>query len=229
MMTPQAARALERCQVIAGYTVYVELLKERYPQAEFLTTPMTREEERRRMALKRAAQGAQTAMVCSGDAGVYGMAGLILELAQEYPGVAVEIVPGITAACAGAAILGAPLMHDFAVISLSDLLTPWDVIEKRLDCAGAGDFSVCLYNPMSKKRRDHLRRACDILLKHRTPDTPCGWVRNIGRDGQEKRLLTLAQLRDAEVDMFTTVFIGSTSTRQIGENLVTPRGYEGKK
>ena len=108
MMTPQAARALERCQVIAGYTVYVELLKERYPQAEFLTTPMTREEERCRMALKRAAQGAQTAMVCSGDAGVYGMAGLILELAQEYPGVAVEIIPGITAACAGAAIWERP-------------------------------------------------------------------------------------------------------------------------
>ena len=168
-------------------------------------------------------------MICSGDAGVYGMAGPVLEVSVQFPEVEIEVIPGVTAALSGAAVLGAPLMHDFAVISLSDLLTPWDVIEKRLDCAGAGDFSVCLYNPMSKKRRDHLRRACGILLKHRTPDTPCGWVRNIGRDGQEKRLLTLTQLRDAEVDMFTTVFIGSTSTRQIGENLVTPRGYEGKK
>ena len=167
-------------------------------------------------------------MICSGDAGVYGMAGPILQMAEDFPEVEIEIIPGVTAALAGAAVLGAPLMHDFAVISLSDLLTPWPVIEKRLDCAGAGDFVLCLYNPMSKKRRDHLRRACDILLKHRSGDTVCGWVKNIGREGQEHRLLTLAELREEQVDMFTTVFIGSQSTREISGRMVTPRGYEAK-
>ena len=228
-LTAEARSALDEAHVLCGYGVYVDLVAPLYPEKEVFTTPMTQELERCRLALEKASEGKTTAMICSGDAGVYGMAGPVLELSVQFPEVEIEVIPGVTAALSGAAVLGAPLMHDFAVISLSDLLTPWDVIEKRLDCAGAGDFSVCLYNPMSKKRRDHLRRACDILLKHRTPDTPCGWVRNIGRDGQEKRLLTLAQLRDAEVDMFTTVFIGSTSTRQIGENLVTPRGYEGKK
>ena len=225
MMTPQAARALERCQVIAGYTVYVELLKERYPQAEFLTTPMTREEERCRMALKRAAQGAQTAMVCSGDAGVYGMAGLILELAQEYPGVVVEIVPGITAACAGAAILGAPLMHDFAVISLSDRLTALELIWKRVELAAQGDFVICLYNPASRTRKDYLARACRLIGQYRSPETVCGLVRQIGREGQEHRILTLKELENWPADMFTTVFIGNSSTKKIGSYMVTPRGY----
>ena len=228
-LTPQARKALEHCEVLCGYTTYMDLAADFTAGKELVTTPMTQELERCRLALEKANEGKTTAMICSGDAGVYGMAGPVLELSVQFPEVEIEVIPGVTAALSGAAVLGAPLMHDFAVISLSDLLTPGEVIEKRLDCAGAGDFSVCLYNPMSKKRRDHLRRACDILLKHRTPDTPCGWVRNIGRDGQEKQLLTLVQLRDAEVDMFTTVFIGSTSTRQIGENLVTPRGYEGKK
>ena len=217
-LTPQARKALEDCEVLCGYTTYMDLAANFTAGKELVTTPMTQELERCRLALEKANEGKTTAMICSGDAGVYGMAGPVLELSVQFPEVEIEVIPGVTAALSGAAVLGAPLMHDFAVISLSDLLTPWEVIEKRLD-----------YNPMSKKRRDHLRRACDILLKHRAPDTPCGWVRNIGRDGQEKQLLTLTQLRDAEVDMFTTVFIGSTSTRQIGENLVTPRGYEGKK
>ena len=228
-LTPQARGALEDCEVLCGYTTYMDLAGDFTAGKELVTTPMTQELERCRLALEKANEGKTTAMICSGDAGVYGMAGPVLELSVQFPEVEIEVIPGVTAALSGAAVLGAPLMHDFAVISLSDLLTPWEVIEKRLECAGAGDFSVCLYNPMSKKRRDHLRRACDILLKHRAPDTPCGWVRNIGRDGQEKRLLTLQELREAKVDMFTTVFIGSTSTRQIGENLVTPRGYEGKK
>ena len=165
-------------------------------------------------------------MVCSGDAGVYGMASPVLELAGEYPEVDVEVVAGVTAALSGGAVLVAPLGHDFCVISLSDLLTPWEVIEKRLESAAEGDFAVCLYNPSSKKRRDHLRRACEILLRTRSGDTVCGWVRNIGREGQEYKLLTLEQLQNAEVDMFTTVFIGSSRTRALNGRMVTPRGYE---
>ncbi len=227
-ITPQARAALERAQVLCGYTAYVELLRSLYPEKELLSTPMTKELERCRMALASADSGKPTAMVCSGDPGIYGMAGPCLELAGEYPEVEIEVFPGITAALSGAALLGAPLMNDFAVVSLSDLLTPWEVIEKRLRCAGAGDFALCLYNPMSKKRRDHLCRACDILLEYRGPETVCGWARNISREGQESRVLALHELRDAQVDMFTTVFIGSSMTRNLGGRMVTPRGYEGK-
>ena len=211
-LIPQARYALEASQVLCGYTTYLDLAREFQTGREIVSTPMTQELERCRL----------------GDAGVYGMAGPILQMAEDFPEVEIEVIPGVTAALAGAAVLGAPLMHDFAVISLSDLLTPWPVIEKRLDCAGAGDFVLCLYNPMSKKRRDHLRRACDILLTHRSGDTVCGWVKNIGREGQKHRLLTLAELREEQVDMFTTVFIGSQSTRIISGRMVTPRGYEAK-
>lgn len=226
-ITPQARAAMERSDVICGYTVYVELVRELFPEKECFTTPMRRELERCRWALETASCGRTVAMVCSGDAGVYGMAGPLLELQAEYPQVELEIVPGITAALSGAAVLGAPLMHDFCVISLSDLLTPWETIEKRLRAAAMGDFSVCLYNPASKKRREHLKRACDILLEQKSPDTVCGWVRNIGRAGQEKRVLSLAELREEALDMFTTVFIGSSATRNMGGRMVTPRGYGG--
>lgn len=228
-LTPQARRALENSQVLCGYTAYLDLARAFQAGKELVSTPMTQELERCRLALERADAGKTTALICSGDAGVYGMAGPILQMAEEFPEVEVEVIPGITAALAGAAVLGAPLMHDFAVVSLSDLLTPWPVIEKRLDCAGAGDFVLCLYNPMSKKRRDHLRRACDILLNYRSGDTVCGWVRNIGRVGQESRLLTLRELREEQVDMFTTVFIGASSTQNLSGRMVTPRGYEAKK
>ena len=217
-LTPQARYALEASQVLCGYTTYLDLARDFQDGREIVSTPMTQELERCRLALERAAEGKTTAMICSGDAGVYGMAGPILQMAEDFPEVEIEVIPGVTAALAGAAVLGAPLMHDFAVISLSDLLTPWPVIEKRLNCAGAGDFVLCLYNPMS----------CDILLKHRSGDTVCGWVKNIGREGQEHRLLTLAELREEQVDMFTTVFIGSQSTREISGRMVTPRGYEAK-
>ena len=140
----------------------------------------------------------------------------------------IEVVPGVTAALSGAAVLGAPLMHDFCVISLSDLLTPWETIEKRLRCAAQGDFSLVLYNPGSKKRTEHLRRACDILLEDKDPATLCGWVRNIGREGTDHALLTLEQLRDFRADMFTTVFIGNRTTKAIDGRMVTPRGYENK-
>ena len=227
-LTPQARRALEDSQVLCGYTAYLALAEEFQGGREVLSTPMTQELERCRMALERADAGSTTALICSGDAGVYGMAGPVLQLSERFPAVEIEVIPGITAALSGAAVLGAPLMHDFAVISLSDLLTPWPVIARRLDCAGAGDFVICLYNPMSRKRRDHLRLACDILLRHRSGDTVCGWVRNIGRTGQEHRLLSLSALREESVDMFTTVFIGSQSSQALAGRMVTPRGYEAK-
>ena len=228
-MTAQARQALEEAEVLCGYTVYVELVAPLFPGKETYTTPMTKELDRCRWALQTAALGKTVALVCSGDPGVYGMAAPLLQLAPDYPDVEVEVVAGVTAALSGAAVLGAPLGHDFCVISLSDLLTPWAVIEKRLQCAARGDFAICLYNPSSRKRADYLQKACDILLAYgKAPETVCGWVRNIGREGQEKQLLTLGELRSAQLDMFTTVFIGSAGTRNIQGNMVTARGYEAK-
>ena len=228
--TPQARAAMEQSDVLCGYTVYIDLVKEQYPGKELYTTPMTKELERCRWALEQAADGRTVSLLCSGDAGVYGMAGPLLQLSEQFPEVEVEVVPGITSALSGAAVLGAPLMHDFCVISLSDLLTPWERIEKRLQCAAEGDFSICLYNPSSKKRADYLQKACGILMATgKAPETPCGWVKNIGREGQEKKLMTLWELQDEQVDMFTTVFIGSSTTREIRGALVTPRGYEQKQ
>ena len=228
-LTAEARAALDAAEVLCGYTVYVELVAPLFPGKETYTTPMTKELDRCRWALQTAASGKTVALVCSGDPGVYGMAAPLLQLAPDYPDVEVEVVAGVTAALSGAAVLGAPLGHDFCVISLSDLLTPWAVIEKRLQCAAQGDFAICLYNPSSRKRADYLQKACDILLASgKTPETVCGWVRNIGREGQEKQLLTLEQLRSAQLDMFTTVFIGSAGTRNIQGNMVTARGYEAK-
>lgn len=224
-ITPQARTAMARAEVLCGYTVYLELAKGLYPDKETFATPMRQEPERCRRALETAQSGRTVALLCSGDPGVYGMAGLLLELAPEFPEAEVEIVPGVTAALSGGALLGAPLGHDFCVISLSDLLTPWEVIERRLECAAQGDFALCLYNPASKKRVDYLQRACDILLRYKSPETVCGWVRNISRTGQERKLLTLVRLREEQLDMFTTVFIGSSATRDIGGRMVTPRGY----
>ncbi len=228
-MTEEARAALARADVLVGYTVYLDLVRDMFPDKEIFTTPMRQEIERCRRALEMASGGKTVAMLSSGDAGVYGMAGLILEMSGEFPEVEIEVVAGVTAALSGAAALGAPLMHDFCVISLSDLLTPWETIKRRLRCAAEGDFAVCIYNPCSKKRRDHLRRACDILLDVKSPDTVSGWVRNIGREGQEMKILTLGELRDEELDMFTTVFVGSSKTHRIGDRMVTPRGYENKE
>ena len=224
-MTGQALEVMEQCQVIAGYTVYVELVRGLFPHKEFLTTAMTREEERCRKAFDCCMEGKNTAMICSGDAGVYGMAGLILELAEQYPGVSVRTVPGITAACAGAAVLGAPLMHDFAVISLSDRLTPLEVIWNRVEAAARADFVICLYNPASKGRPDYFRQACSRILKYRPGHTVCGLAVNIVREGEGMEVLALEDLKERRVDMFTTVYIGNSHTRQIGPYMVTPRGY----
>lgn len=225
LMSIKADRVLRECDTIIGYTVYVNLLKEAYPGKEYLTTPMTQEAKRCEIAFEEADKGKKVAMVCSGDAGVYGMSGLMLEVGAEYPDIEVEVISGVTAALSGGAVLGAPLTHDFAVISLSDRLTPWDKIEKRLHCAAEADFSICLYNPSSKGRPDYLKRACDILLEVLPADRICGTVENIGRDGEEAKLYTLGELRDTQVNMFTTVFIGNSMTKEIGGRMVTPRGY----
>ena len=223
-MTLRAQEALEAAELIAGYGVYAELVRPLYPNKEYLITPMRRESERCRAAVEAACAGKTVAMISSGDAGVYGMAGLVLELAQGR-GIDVEIVPGVTAALSGGAVLGAPLTHDFAVISLSDLLTPWEKIERRLDCAAAADFCIALYNPASHRRAGHLRRACEIILRHARPDTVCGAVRNIGREGERVDLMMLRNLMEYPADMFTTVFIGNSQTRIIDGRMVTPRGY----
>ena len=225
-MTREAVQALDESDVIVGYTVYVDLVKAYFPEKTFLTTPMRREVERVDLALAESAKGRTVAMVCSGDPGVYGMSGLAEELAGKYPGVEVVTIPGVSAVLSGAAILGAPLMHDFAVISLSDLMTPWALIEKRLRAAAAADFVICLYNPSSHKRKDYLSRACDIVLKSASPDTVCGVAQNIGREGENTRVMTLRALRDAEVDMFSTVFIGNSQTKIVNGKMVTPRGYD---
>lgn len=225
-MTKRAHETLAACDVIAGYNVYIDLIKEDYKDKEFLSTGMRKEVERCKLAIEEALKGKTVAMVSSGDAGVYGMAGIMYQIAAEFPELEVEVIPGITAACSGAAVLGAPLISDFTLISLSDLLTPWEKIEKRLDLASQADFVICLYNPSSFKRHDYLQKACDIMLKNQRADVPAGIVRNIGREGEEYEIMTLAELRDAQVDMFSTVIIGNSQTEVINNKMVTPRGYK---
>lgn len=231
-MTQKAKSILEACDIIVGYTTYAELLKPYFPQKEYVTTAMRQEIERCRLCFDLAAQGKQVALVCSGDAGVYGMAAPMYELLAEYEtrsgyeDIQLEIICGVTAANSGAAILGAPLNHDYCVISLSDLLTPWETIEKRLRAAVVGDFAMAIYNPSSHKRKDYLKRACEILLDAgASPDRACGYVRNIGREGTEKQVMTLRELSGQEVDMFTTVFVGNSQSYLEKGCLITKRGY----
>ena len=224
-MTLKAIHAMEKSEVIIGYTVYVDLVKEHFPGKEFLTTPMKKEVDRCVMAFEEAKKGKVVSMICSGDAGVYGMSGLMYEVGVNYPEVELEIIPGVTAATGGAAVLGAPLIHDFCQISLSDLLTPWEKIEARLLAAAEADFVVCLYNPSSRKRSDYLQKACDLMMQYKSPETVCGIVSYIGRDGEHYEVMDLKTLRDTKVDMFTTVWVGNSQTKEINGKMVTPRGY----
>ena len=223
-MTLKAIHAMEKSEVIIGYTVYVDLVKEHFPGKEFLTTPMKKEVDRCVMAFEEAKKGKVVSMICSGDAGVYGMSGLMYEVGVNYPEVELEIIPGVTAATGGAAVLGAPLIHDFCLISLSDLLTPWEKIEARLLAAAEADFVVCLYNPSSRKRSDYLQKACDLMMQYKSPETVCGIVSYIGRDGEHYEVMDLKTLRDTKVDMFTTVWVGNSQTKEINGKMVTPRG-----
>ena len=224
-LTLRADRALGESDLIVGYHVYVDLVRDWYPEKEYKATGMTREVDRCRMALQEAAGGRTVSLVCSGDSVVYGMASLLYELRGESIIPEIEVIPGLTAACSGGALLGAPLTHDFAVISLSDRLTPWKKIEARLQAAARADLAIVLYNPKSKGRPDHLRRACDLLLETLPANRPCGVARSIGREGERYEVMPLSALRDYDADMFSTVFIGNAMTRVIGGKLVTPRGY----
>jgi len=226
MMTGEAIQALDNSDVIIGYTVYVKLLGERFEGKEMLTTPMRQETERCRLCFEEAAKGKQVALICSGDAGIYGLASLMYEIGKDYPETELIVIPGITAANSGAAVLGAPLNHDFCVISLSDLLTPWEKIEKRLIAAAEGDFAIAIYNPSSHKRKDYLMRACDILLRVIEEERPCGFVENIGREGTRAVTCTLRELRETQVNMFTTVFIGNSGSELVNGKLITKRGYQ---
>lgn len=225
MMTVEAVRVLESSDIIIGYTYYIELLRDIFPNKEMLATPMRREADRCRLCFSEAEKGKRVALVCSGDSGIYGLASLMYEIGREYPKTEICIIAGVTAASSGAAVLGAPLNHDFCVISLSDLLTPWETIEKRLRAAAAGDFVIAIYNPASHKRRDYLMRACTILLDTIEPERPCAYVENAGREGTKSEVLTLCELKNASVNMFTTVFIGNSSSEIINGKLITKRGY----
>ncbi|MCQ2613353.1 MAG: precorrin-3B C(17)-methyltransferase [Treponemataceae bacterium] len=234
-MTLEAVHALENCDEIIGYTVYTDLLKPYFPEKLFESTPMKQEIERCRLCFDRALSGKTVALVCSGDSGVYGMASPMLQLQNEnsaYGNVELCVIPGVTAAISGSAVLGAPLNHDFCVISLSDLLTPWETIEKRLVAAIQGDFAVAIYNPSSHKRKDYLAKACRIMLDAGADkDRACGFVENIGREGTKVSVCTLSELAEKDVNMFTTVFIGNSQSEIIfsGGNqpvLLTKRGYK---
>lgn len=226
LMTPQAVEAIKNSDVVVGYTLYVELIQDLCRGKIVNSTPMKKEIDRCRLALEYAMEGKNVALVCSGDPGVYGMAGLMREVAASHPEVEIATVPGITAACGGAAVLGAPLIHDFAVISLSDLLTPWEIIEKRIKLAAEADFVICLYNPKSKKRKDHLDRAIRLILASRSCDTVCGYAKNIGRSGEKAVICRIKDLLgNDDIDMFATVFVGNSQTREINGKMVTPRGY----
>ena len=223
-MTVRASEVLENCDVIAGYSVYIDLVKDEYRDKEFFSTGMTKEVERCEAALEMAEGGKNVAVICSGDPGIYGMAALLFELRGDRD-IEIEIVPGVTAASGGAALLGAPLNHDFAVISLSDRLTPWEKIEKRLKAAAEADFVIAIYNPNSKGRPGYLARACDILLEIIPEARVCGIARNIGREGESFSVMTLKELKTAECDMFCTVFIGNSTTLDSEGRMISPTGY----
>ena len=224
-MTLEAEKIILKSDIIVGYTAYTDILKKYFPDKEYYSTGMRQERERVIYALENSKKKT-VSLVCSGDSSVYGMAGLAIELSVNYPDVDIEIISGVTSALSGGAVLGSPLGHDFTVISLSDLLTPWDKIIKRIEYASISDCAIVIYNPSSKKRADYLSRACDMIMMYRNPDTVCGIVRNIGREGQESRILTLSELKNTAVDMFTTVFIGNSETKVINGRMVTPRGYK---
>jgi precorrin-3B C17-methyltransferase len=227
-MTLEAKRAIELADVIVGYKTYLKLIEPILkPRTEVFSGIMGKEVERAKAAVTKALEGNSVVVISSGDPGVYGMAGLVLEVADlENAKIPIEVIPGVTAATAAAARLGAPLVSDFAVISLSDLLTPWNLIEKRLNAAVEANFVIVLYNPQSEGRKEPLIKAYEILLKYREPGTPVGVVRHVGRKGEESVVTTLKKLLDCEVDMATTIIVGNSTTRLVGKRMVTPRGYD---
>ena len=241
-LTQRARTALYEADVIVGYKTYINLIKCIVGGKEIVSTGMTEEVERCKAAIELAEKGKKVAVISSGDAGIYGMAGLIYELVvsgqqsvvSQIPATGhrplatsdIEVIPGVSALNAAAAVLGAPLMHDFAAISLSDLLTPWEVIQKRVESAAMADFVICIYNPKSSGRVEQIGIARDLILKHRKPDTSVGIVKNAMRDGQRVVITTLAQMLNHDIDMLTTILIGNSTTFVVDGVMVTPRGYK---
>ena len=245
-MSRRAIEVLEEVEAVAGYTTYIDLIRPLIGDKQIIATSMTKEVDRVSAAIDIALSGRSCAIVSSGDPGIYAMAGLAFEMCREKDiavfgpegeadskttsgnRLQVEVVPGIPALCAGAALIGAPLTHDFAVISLSDLLTPWETIEKRLAAAAAADFVIVLYNPKSRRRSEHLHKAQKIILKTRNKRTPVGIVKRANREGQMVSFCNLKELHLADVDMQTIVFVGSSASIRYLDFMVTPRGYANK-
>ena len=228
-MTPRARQAIEQAEVIAGYTTYIKLISDLIDGKKIIGTAMMQEIERCRQALDEAIAGKNVAVISSGDAGVYGMAGLIIDMILDSAAqIEFEVVAGVSAVNAAAAILGAPLMHDFAVVSLSDLLTPWELIKKRVNCAAEGDFVIAIYNPKSKRRVDNIVEVQKILLNYREKNTPVGIVTNAGRANERKIITTLGNFTAEEINMFSLVLIGNSQTYVKSGFMITPRGYENK-
>ena len=228
-ITPRALEVIKSCDAVAGYTKYLDLLRPELAGKIIISSGMTHERERCEDALTLSRNdGKDVAVISSGDAGVYGMAGLMLEVAKDT-GQEVQIVPGITAANSCAAVLGAPLMNDYVVVSLSDLLTDWSTIERKLTAACIGDFVVCVYNPASRHRPEHFMRACEILLHLKPPETPAGYVRNIGRAGQTHEVMTLGEIQTRKLDMFCTAIIGNSQSYILDGKIITSRGYNNKE
>ncbi|MDD4780666.1 MAG: precorrin-3B C(17)-methyltransferase [Tissierellia bacterium] len=224
-MTYEAIHAIEKSDTIVGYKTYIDLVKDMIKEKQVVSNGMKQEIDRVKKAVEISKTGKTVSIISSGDAGVYGMAGLVLELAEEEE---VKIISGVTASTAAAAVLGAPLMHDFCHISLSDLLTPLDLIYKRVEFASEGDFVICLYNPRSKGRPDYLKNAFEIIKKFKTGKTPVGIVKNAGRDGQNVQICTIDTINYESVDMLSIVIIGNSSTYIKNNKIITKRGYERK-
>lgn len=253
-LTRRAAEVLSAVDAVAGYTRYIDLIRPLVHGKRIISTPMKKEVDRVQAAIEIARRGESCAIVSSGDPGIYAMAGLVFEFCSENgipirplsgpfskdplrndpggndpeEGLGIEIVPGVPALCAGASLLGAPLMHDFAVVSLSDLLTPWPVIERRLEAAAEADFVIVLYNPKSKRRGHQLAKAHEILMRHRDARTPVGVVTRAMRDGQSVRIVPLEDLPATPADMETTIFVGSRASAAYRDFMFTPRGYSDK-
>ncbi|WP_027180264.1 precorrin-3B C(17)-methyltransferase [Maridesulfovibrio bastinii] len=232
LMTVRAVETIEQAEVVVGYTGYIDLISKAMLEGkEVLSTGMRGEVERCKLAVERAAAGKNVVVVCSGDPGIYAMAGLVMEILEkrdDAKDIEFEIVPGVPAFCAAAALLGAPLMHDFASISLSDLLTPWEVIEKRLAAAADADFVIAIYNPKSRKRSGHLRKALDIVSRFKKDDTFVGIVNKADREGQNVIISKLGEVDEDKIDMQTVLLIGNNSTRKWNDKMITPRGYAAK-
>lgn len=226
-MTMQAVEIIEQADLIVGYTTYTDILKAQFPDKKYISTPMRKETDRCHLAIEKALEGNTVAMVSSGDSGIYGMAGIMLEIADDMQAdVEIVTVPGITAASTAASVLGAPLMHDLSLISLSDLMTPLELIFRRVEAAASADFVISLYNPKSGKRVDYLEKAADIIMKYRDKGTPVGIVRNAGRPDQKAWLTTLSELKNEPVDMFCVVIVGNSQTYIKNNRMITPRGYK---